>query len=451
MRNWCSTRSNGTARPPADPLVDGGRCCAAAAGDCSPLPPCAGSSMPTVPRADRARGERSHWVGRFGSPARCAGISAGSICARQRGWARSPMRRGSVPSRWRAGGASASGVAARPLLRPARADRPHRDRRPGAGPAAQRGRARSTGRCSCAGATGTTAATQAVRVRIAAAELAQRLCPLSATRTSGADWRVSELQFASQLPEDLAAMERYSATSTLSGQSGGRAAASRRRGFAVTTRATAVVAAAAAGSSLPAALWPMPRSAVALTAQLGGEPDVDGDTRSCRRPRCARCWQPQGSRRRRWRIPPRWAALQFSTALQFAQGAATLDPLSIALDDTNLTGKLSPAATRATGAALRSHRRPCGSGPLSGAGRCAELSRFELPLAGLKALDAKGVLRIAAGHASPAPPPGSDHRCRVSPRPRNSPAAAGLARPLRSARSALAAGSHRLSRVGVAR
>jgi AsmA protein len=234
------------------------------------------------------------------------------------------------------------------------------------------------------------AATQSVTVRINAAELRNGYVHYQ-DAASGADWRVSTLQFTAQLPEDLAAADRTFRDIDLSGRLAGGPLPAAGVAFALQT---GQLQWSPQLLQMPAfqLRWSDATLDGGVTARLGVEPEVTA-TLMLQAPSLRTLLATAGITPPPMADPSTLGALQFSTALQFVQGAATFDPLSIALDETKLTGKLSlpqlkPLSLRFDLAAdrvdLDRYLEPDD----------VQSEPFELPLAQLKALDARGVLRI---------------------------------------------------------
>lgn len=234
------------------------------------------------------------------------------------------------------------------------------------------------------------AAGQSVTVRIAAAELRNGYVRYQ-DAASGADWRVSELQFTTQLPEDLAAANRTFREIDLSGRLAGGKLPAAGVAFAMQT---GLLQWTPQLLQIPAfqLRWADATLGGGMAAQLGGEPDVTAQL-ELQAPSLRALLATAGVKPPPMADPSTLGTLQFSTALRYAQGAATLDPLTITLDDTRATGKLSlpalePLSLRFDLAAdrvdLDRYLEPDD----------IQSEPFELPLAELKALDAKGVLRI---------------------------------------------------------
>ncbi len=234
------------------------------------------------------------------------------------------------------------------------------------------------------------AATQAVTVRIAAVELRNAFVRYQ-DAASGADWRVSTLQIATQLPEDLAAQEKVFRDIDLSGRLAGGPLPAAGVPFAFQS---GQLLWSPRQLQVPAfqLRWADATLGGGVTAQLGGETDVTA-TLELQAPSLRTLLATGGFTPPPMADPSTLGALQFSTALKFARGAATLDALSIALDDTNLAGKLSlpqlkPLSLRfdltADRVDLDRYLEPDD----------VQSEPFELPLAQLKSLDARGVLRI---------------------------------------------------------
>ncbi|MEO6369105.1 MAG: hypothetical protein ABIP38_14080, partial [Steroidobacteraceae bacterium] len=208
---------------------------------------------------------------------------------------------------------------------------------------------------------------------------------------SGADWHLSELAFSARLPEDLAAPTREFHDIELVGRLAGGpiAAGGVQFGLQVDAARTtpellqvpvfnarwseavlsgAVDARLVAPQKVDASLAVQVPSLRALLATVGITPPPMAD-------------------------PMTLGPLQGKVALHYAAGAAVLDNLALSLDDTNLTGELAlpgidPLALRFTLDAdrvdLDRYMTPADM----------ESKPLELPLAALKTMDAKGVLRI---------------------------------------------------------
>ncbi len=234
------------------------------------------------------------------------------------------------------------------------------------------------------------AGSQSVSVRIAAAELRDGRVRYQ-DAASGADWRVSELQFTAQLPADLAAADRTFRGMDLSGRlAGGKLPAA---GVAFSLQA-GLLQWTPQQLQMPAfqLRWADATLGGSATAQLGSEPEVTA-TLALQAPSLRTLLATAGITPPPMADPAALGTLRFSTTLEFAKGSATLDPLSITLDDTNVAGRLSlptlePLSLRfdltADQVNLDRYLEPDD----------VQSEPFELPLAKLRALDARGVLRI---------------------------------------------------------
>jgi AsmA protein len=209
--------------------------------------------------------------------------------------------------------------------------------------------------------------------------------------STGADWHVGGLEFEAQLPADLAAEDREFRALHLAGQVAGGPIAdggvsfSLRADFLRLTPQQLQVPAfklqwadSILAGSVAATLGANPAAAIGLGLQA---------------PSLRTLLATVGVTPPPMKDPAALGKLRLGAAVHYAADTATVDELVMALDDTNLTGTVSlpriePLALRFDLAADR-----------------VDLDRymepddvpgkpFELPLAKLKALDVKGVLRI---------------------------------------------------------
>ncbi len=208
---------------------------------------------------------------------------------------------------------------------------------------------------------------------------------------TGADWHLSEIAFSALLPDDLAAADREFHDLRLAGRlTGGPLAAGGVR-FALeaaSARATPELL------RVPAfkAQWNDASLSGGVEAQLGADSDIRA-TLAVAMPSLRTLLATAGVTPPPMADPETLGALQGQLALHYAAGAAAFTELAVSLDDTNLTGELSlpaldPLALRFTLDAdrvdLDRYLEPAD----------VKSKPFELPLAALKAMDAKGVLRI---------------------------------------------------------
>ncbi|MEO6079724.1 MAG: AsmA family protein [Steroidobacteraceae bacterium] len=233
-------------------------------------------------------------------------------------------------------------------------------------------------------------AAQSVAVRIAAVVLRG-----SAVRfqdaVSGADWRVTNLAASAKLPDDLSAKDREFRDIEMAARVAGGPLAAEGVAFSLRTKALRLSPQLLqipdftlqwADATLTGGATVLPGAAPELTATL-----------NLQTPSLRALLATAGVTPPPMRDGTTLGKLQLTTSLRHAGGATTLDQLSIALDDTRLTGSLSvpqlkPLVLRFDLAAdsinMDRYREPddVNSEP------------FELPLVWLKALDAKGVLNI---------------------------------------------------------
>jgi AsmA protein len=208
---------------------------------------------------------------------------------------------------------------------------------------------------------------------------------------AGADWRVSELSFGAQLPADISAAEREFRDVKLQGKlAGGPVAAA---GVPFSLRADQLQL-SAAQVNVPAfeARWAEAVLSGGARVELGAKPDVTARLK-LQAPSLRALLATASITPPPMNDPATLGRLQFEAALRYADGMAAVNELEMSLDDTKLTGKASlprmePLALRFDLAADRidmdRYMEP--DNP--------QAEPFELPLAMLKQLDAKGVLRI---------------------------------------------------------
>lgn len=211
--------------------------------------------------------------------------------------------------------------------------------------------------------------------------------------TTGADWRVQQLDLAVELPADLAASPLQFGDVVLAARlSGGPLPAA---GVPLQIEAPLVELALPA-VSLPrfAVQWAEARIEGSVDAVAGDVPAVNGHIKA-RAPSLRALLASAGITPPPMNDPGTLGAFSLETTLRYAEGAAGLTALTLQLDETRLTGSaslpsLSPLALRFDLAADRMDvdRYLAPDAP--------DDEPFELPLAQLQALDAKGVLRIDA-------------------------------------------------------
>jgi AsmA protein len=208
---------------------------------------------------------------------------------------------------------------------------------------------------------------------------------------SGADWHASELAFGARLPDDLAAADRVFRDIRLGGRLAGGPLAATGVRFAL---AAASIRATPDQLQVPAfeARWDDATLDGAVTARLGAMPDVTASL-ALRTPSLRATLATAGVTPPPMADPETLGALQAKFALRYAGGGAALTGLAMSLDDTRLSGELSlphldPVALRfsldADRVLLDRYMEPDD----------VQSEPFELPLAQLKAMDAKGTLRI---------------------------------------------------------
>jgi AsmA protein len=233
-------------------------------------------------------------------------------------------------------------------------------------------------------------AAQSVSVRIAGVELRNGAVRYR-DAASGADWRATELEFAAQLPEDLSAPDREFREVKVAGLLAGGPVAT--AGVGVSLQAT-LIQLSPQRLNVPnfALQWSDATLSGAVMAQLAAEPDVTASF-ALQAPSLRTLLATAGITPPPMNDAATLGKLELSAGLHFARGAATVDNLAIALDDTRLTGTLSlpslePPALRfdlsADQVDMDRYMKP----------EDAPSEPFELPLGELKSLDAKGVLRI---------------------------------------------------------
>jgi AsmA protein len=208
---------------------------------------------------------------------------------------------------------------------------------------------------------------------------------------TGDDWHLSELALQAQLPSDLVAADREFRGVNLAGRVAGGPL--KPDGERFSARADSLRL-SPGQLQVPAfeLQWADAGLSGGIAAQLGAAPDVT-TTFTLKAPSLRALLATAGVTPPPMADPTTLGRLQFSTALHYSGNAATFEELSIALDDTQLTGKVSlprmdPLSLRFDLAADRvdmdRYLEPDD----------VKSEPFELPLARLKALDAKGVLRI---------------------------------------------------------
>lgn len=208
---------------------------------------------------------------------------------------------------------------------------------------------------------------------------------------SGADWRLDELNLNAGLPDDLTAADRQFRNIKLSGRIAGGPLARGGVRFSLQTEALRM---AAEQLQIPAfdLQWADATLSGGVVAGFGASPEVTA-TLALRAPSLRALLATVGVTPPPMTDSTTLGALQLHTSLRYGKGAAALDDLSVTLDNTHLTGKLSlphiePLALRfdlaADQADLDRYLEPDD----------VKSEPFELPLAKLKSLDVKGVLRI---------------------------------------------------------
>jgi AsmA protein len=232
-------------------------------------------------------------------------------------------------------------------------------------------------------------ATQAVTVRIAEVATHDSALRYQDART-GADWQVTALEARAKLPEDLRADDRQFRDVRLEGHVKGGPLT--ELGVPIALQAAALrVSAQRLQLPMFTARW--------ADAHLGGEvallfvgPDVAAKL-NLQAPSLRALLATVGITPPPMRDPTTLGALQLDLALHYAPGAATVDELSMRLDGTHVTGKVSlprlqPLKLRfnlaADRVAMDRYRDPVD----------VKAEPLELPLAWLKQLDARGSLRI---------------------------------------------------------
>jgi AsmA protein len=208
---------------------------------------------------------------------------------------------------------------------------------------------------------------------------------------SDADWRLTDLGLQMRLPADLTAADLQFRAVDLTGRAAGGPLASGGVAFALRTDSLRI---SAQQALVPAFVvhWGDARLDGDLSAQLGAAPAATGSL-ALQAPSLRALLASVGVTPPPMADPGALGALRARTTYRYSAGAAAFTDLSVQLDDTSLTGALSlprlaPLALRFDLAAdrvdLDRYLEPddVQSEPLT------------LPLAALKALDAKGVLRI---------------------------------------------------------
>ena len=208
---------------------------------------------------------------------------------------------------------------------------------------------------------------------------------------SGADWHLGELSFSARLPDDLTAPDRQFHDIELAGRLAGGPIAAGGVRFALQSASVRMTPELL---QVPAfrAQWSDAVLSGAVDARLGAVQEIEGRV-SLQVPSLRALLATAGITPPPMADPGTLGALNGKMALHYAGGAAALSELAIALDDTTLTGELSlpafqPLALRfaldADRVDLDRYMEPDD----------VKSEPFELPLAALKAMDAKGVLRI---------------------------------------------------------
>jgi AsmA protein len=207
---------------------------------------------------------------------------------------------------------------------------------------------------------------------------------------TGADWRVTSLEARAKLPEELNSPEREFRDVKLEGRMAGGPLAGDGVPFALQT---AELKTSPQRLQMPAftARWAEASVGGGVDAGFAG-PDVTARL-DLKVPSLRALLATAGITPPPMRDPTTLGALHATFSLRYVTAAATVDELSVRLDGTNLTGRLSvpklqPLALRFNLAAdrvdLDRYREPK---ELKG-------KPLELPLAWLKKQDAKGTLRI---------------------------------------------------------
>jgi AsmA protein len=240
------------------------------------------------------------------------------------------------------------------------------------------------------GSAGIDQAPSAVTLRVGAVSLANADVRYH-DAVAGADWHVAKLALQAQLPADLAAADRTFHGISLAGRLRGGPIAGDGVVFSLRTDSLRL---SPEQLQIPAfeMQWADAGLRGGVAATLGAAADITSRF-TLKAPSLRALLATVGVTPPPMADPTTLGKLQFGAAVHYAAGAATLDDLSIALDDTHLTGRLSlphfdPPALRFDLAADRidmdRYLEP----------DSVKSEPFELPLARLKALDAKGVLRI---------------------------------------------------------